>query len=263
MKLSVLRIFAIGLALTAGAALGEVEVVDFEELPAGTITTEVFGSGGSGPVRIFGLNPRLGEDSNAAVVFDSANPTGEDPDLGSPNESFEIDGEAGPGLGFAGVKGGPYENSVPQGKLLIIAEDLLDFDGDGLVDDPDDMDHRGNLYSFDFSGIGTVAIESVTLVDVESNEGPAWARMFDASGNRIGSVDLPTTGDNGLAIVDFDPISGVSKMTVSLGGSGAISGFKFEAAPLARLPQTASQLPLALLMGVLLVGLGAALRFLR
>lgn len=262
MKPSVLFALVVSLTLTANVAFGEVEVIDFAELPAGTIVDEVYASGGTGPIRILGINGRLGETTNAAIIFDSANPTGEDPDLAAPNESFEIDGEPGPGRGDAGVQGAEFENATPLGKLLIIAEDLVDADGDGLVDDPDDMAHRANLFTFDFSEVGPVTIHRMTLIDVEQSEGRPVAKLVNADGREIEVVDLPSTGDNGVTLVDFGPNEGVSKMTVSLGGSGAISSFRFEAEPppvITMLPQTASQLPLVLLMAVLLICLGGAL----
>ena len=231
MRWSLLSALAVGLVLTASSAQGEVEVIDFAELPAGTIVSEVYGSAGGGPVRIFGLNPRLGDTTNAAVIFDSAHPTGEDPDLGAPNETFEIDGQPGPGSGVGGVKGSPFENATPLGKLLIIGEDLIDADGDGLVDDPDDLGHRADQFTIDFSAVGTVTIYRMTLIDVEAGEGRPFAKLMGADGQELRSVPLPVTGDNGMTLVDFGPTEGVSKMTVSLGGSGAISSFRFEATP--------------------------------
>ncbi len=266
MKAPVLLICVFVLVLNSGVAVGEVEVINFAELPAGTIVSEVYGSGGSGPIRIFGLNPRIGETTNAAVIFDSANPTGEDSDLGAPNETFEIDEQPGPGVGVAGIKGAQFENATPQGKLLIIAEDLVDADGDGLVDDPDDMAHRANLFTMDFSAVGTVIMHRMTLIDVETGEGRPYAKLFDAGDRELRSVNLPVTGDNGVTLVDFGPTPGVSKMAVSLGGSGAISSFRFEvAAPpaITVLPQTASRLPLIFLTAILLLGLGGALRLAR
>ncbi len=107
----------------AGDARAAREVITFEDLPAGTIVTEVFGNLGSGPIRIAGYNERFGEGVNAAVIFDSANPTGEDPDLAAPHEDF-----GGPGRGEAGREGSPHENRVSLGKILIVAEDLDDAD---------------------------------------------------------------------------------------------------------------------------------------
>ncbi len=271
MRLSVFLVFLFGSMWLAGPAQADYEVIDFADLPAGTVVSELYGSAGTGPILVHGLNPRFGPDTNTAVVFDSANPTGQDPDLGAPNETFQVDGEPGPGRGDAGVKGAEYENSSGQGKLLIIAEDMVDADGDGLIDDPDDMDHRGNLYSFDFTSVGPITIDSLTLIDVERNEGPAMAKLFDADGAEIRVFDLPATGDNGLAKIDFEGVSGVAKMTVALGGSGAISGFRFEPESppppppivITELPQTAGSQPTVVLIALLLIAVGVVLRAVR
>ena len=82
------------------------EVITFEGLEAGARITEVFGNRGSGPVFVQGTNPLLSSSINAAVVFDSACPpggmpgdcTGEDMDLGTPNEAF-----GGPGVGVVAL----------------------------------------------------------------------------------------------------------------------------------------------------------------
>ena len=199
------------------------ETLDFEGLPAGTIVDEVYGDLGSGPVAVTGNNPALGA-VNAAVIFDSANPTGEDPDLGTPNETF-----GGPGIGAGGEMGQPYENSTAHGNLLILAEDPVDANSDGLVDDPDDADVPGEVLSFDFSAVGTgvVTIHAITIIDVEAVEAPAVVRFYDASDAEIGSVALPAVGDNGLAVVDLGDQAGVARMGITLNGSGAIDEIVF------------------------------------
>ena len=65
------------------------DVIDFNALTEGEIVSSVSGSGGGGPVAVFGTNSSL-LPSNAAVIFDSDCPggcSGEDPDLGSPNKT--------------------------------------------------------------------------------------------------------------------------------------------------------------------------------
>src|SRR5262245_32027993 len=110
----------------------EIETIDFDEFPAGRVVSELTTSLGSGPIRVSAFNPYLPAGANAALVFDSARPTGGDFDLGTPHASF-----GGPGVGAGGASG-PYQNDEPKRKLLIVAENLVDWNDDGLVDSPDD-----------------------------------------------------------------------------------------------------------------------------
>ena len=61
------------------------ETINFEGIPAGTIVFAVFGSG---PVGVSAVNPNFAVANNAAIIFDSANPTGGDVDLGAPELGF-------------------------------------------------------------------------------------------------------------------------------------------------------------------------------
>jgi hypothetical protein len=180
-------------------------VIDFENLPAGTVLSSVQTI--HGLVMISGTTPALA--GNTAVIFDSANPTGGDTDLQTPGY--------GPG------------NTTPHGNILIVAENLTDGNGDGLVDDPDDSTAFGSILSFDFQGIGsTVTLEGITIIDVEQTEAAAEVFFYDANGIQIGlPFALPQVGDNGVAEVEFGDISGVARMEVHLNGSGAIDNIAF------------------------------------
>lgn len=197
------------------------QVIDFERLPAGTILSSVRANRGAGPIGVLGSYPPLGN-VNAAVVFDSSHPTGGDADLGSPNEDF-----GGPGIGVGGSAGSPFENTTALGKVLIIAEDLVDGNGDGLVDDPDDADSAGPL-TLDFAAIAPVTLKSVTVIDIDGQSGGTpRVDLFDELGHEVGSVPLPMTGNNGAAVVDLGDVSGVWSIKVRLRGSGAIDDIVF------------------------------------
>jgi cysteine-rich repeat protein len=101
----------------------------------------------------------------ALVIFDSdctlasgADPcTGGDYDLATPG--------AGPG------------NDRPQGNILILPRNVVDGDGDGNVDDPDDSTQGGDVtFSFD----PWVKVRSITLIDIE--EPDTEVRVVDAAG---------------------------------------------------------------------------------
>jgi hypothetical protein len=195
---------------------GSTDVIDFESYQAGTILSEVTSQNGAGPVKVYGHNPKF-PDRNAAMIFDSANPTGNDFDLGTPHQDF-----GGPGIGTGGQKGSNYENNTALGKVLIITED---FD----TTDPDDADLDGSYYSFDFSALGAVTIYSMHIMDVERSENAATVTFYDKNGDQIGSsFTLPRTGNNGVHNYLFgEGVFGVAKMMANMNGSGAIDNIVF------------------------------------
>lgn len=198
------------------ATSGSQEVIDFESHQAGDIVSEVYSANGAGPVYVSGVNPQY-PDSNAAMIFDSSNPTGNDWDLGTPNEDF-----GGPGIGTGGDSGSPYENSVPLGNVLIITED---FDST----DPDDADLKGASFTFDFSELGSVSIYSMYIMDVETSETYASVLFYDEAGTKIGDeYVLPKTGNNGVYLYEFGAgVEGVVIMEVLMNGSGVVDNIVF------------------------------------
>ena len=205
--------------------------IDFEGLAAGQIIGNISSGNGisgdlKGSVEVFGFSPAFGAGTNAAVIFDSSCPpggvpsdcTGRDDDLGTPNQVF-----GGPGVGAAGE----ITNDTPLGNVLIIGENLVDADNNGLVDDPDDADLVGMFYNFDFSkvkGGGTVTINSVTVTDIEQEEGEFGANII-LTGPKIPTalISIPNTGDNGVVEITGIGVEGVRNMRIESNGSGSIS----------------------------------------
>lgn len=203
--------------LTSSAlmASASTDVIDFESYSRGTIA-EVNSKNGAGPVKVSAVNPRF-PDRNAAMIFDSAVPTGQDPDLGTPHQDF-----GGPGIGIGGQRGSQYENNTALGKVLIITED---FDSN----DPDDADVRGSYFDLDFSALGTVSVYSMHIMDVEVSENTATVVFYGSDGAAIGNTfGLPKVGDNGVYNYIFGQgVAGVAKMRVNIHGSGAIDNIVF------------------------------------
>jgi hypothetical protein len=227
----VLSFFSYGMVVCAAVLLLHAplraESIDFEGVPAGTILEEVSIPGGK--VEVFGLNPSFTPNTNAAVVFDSSNPTGGDLDLGTPNEAF-----AGPGVGA----GGTVSNNTPLGNILILGEDLVDGNSDGLVDDPDDADLLNMYIDFDFvlgggpgnskKKSGTVTINSVTLMDIEAEQGESGTFLeLSGPGLPTNMIAIPPTGNNGVATLDGIGLSGVNHLRVNFNGSGAVAAVTF------------------------------------
>jgi hypothetical protein len=141
-----------------------------------------------------------------AIIFDTANPTGGDPDLQTP------------GYGFG--------NTIAEGKVIIIAENDVDANNDGNVDDPDDEAGGGNIFfDFDFN----VEIEELTFIDVDGLE-QSFVQGIDADNNIVGTVFLANLGDNSRQTVDLN-FDHVRRFKVHFGGSGSVAGFCFCADP--------------------------------
>ncbi|MCO6459234.1 MAG: hypothetical protein J5I93_28325 [Pirellulaceae bacterium] len=182
-------------------------VLDFETdalgnpLPAGTFITNQYAP--------LGLNISTST-RYGAMIFDSANPTGNDLDLGTPNETW-----AGPGLGAGGQFGRPGENLVPLENILIISED-------GDASDPDDDYGGGSLI---FRWDTPVRVNNVQLVDIEDAGGRI--QTFNAQGQLISSRPMPVLGNNSVQIVPINDAF-VSQLRVTFARGGAVSRLSFD-----------------------------------
>jgi hypothetical protein len=212
-------------ALATGSGVSEPYVLDFEGLPTGTFLSQVYGKNSAGdsasvPVQVRGLKQHYGSSVNAAVVFDSSNPTGSDFDLGTPNEQF-----GGPGRGANGSS-----NTRALGKILIVDEHpTRDNNNDGLADDPDDSQYQGNKLTFNFTDLGPVTVYSVDIIDTNEHANEAlYVDFYDESGVQIGNrITAVGPGDNGVATLDLLATPGVQTMVVSIDGSGAIDNIVY------------------------------------
>jgi len=208
----------------------EALVLDFDDLAQGEIVSSQFLQ--SKGVTISAIN--FGGGPGLAIIFDSLNPTGGDSDLAGPSW-------AGGNLASA--------NTV-LGKILIIAENDVDSNLDGLIDSPDDEGSRpaGSIF-FDFeSPMCSVGFD---LIDVEGPsefghnsgfvatffmDGSELARVgFDQFINKNSMFFDPTVqyGDNkanrispmtvdALSAYTGTSITAFDKVEFNLGGSSAI-----------------------------------------
>ncbi|QDU69822.1 hypothetical protein [Engelhardtia mirabilis] len=143
---------------------------------------------------------------NQAIIFDSANPTGGDTDL------------ATPGYGLA--------NDTALGNLLIIAENSVDADNDGLVDDPDD-EREGGILVFDFAE--PTEIDSMTVVDIDDAQMSEIRVTQDGLG--VTTYPLVDVGDNGVQTIVMR-LTNVTKVELDLGGSGALAEIALKPCPI-------------------------------
>ena len=160
---------------------------------------------------LWGVSLAVESRQDAAIAFDSSNPTGEDPDLGTPNEAF-----GGPGRG----NGGRTTNDTALGNLVILAEDLVDADGDGFVDDPDD-DARGGSLTYTFNE--PMCVSGMDLIDMEGSEAVAFTlTRFDGTTVVRNGSGL---GNNSIEHFELDEC-GIVQMDVDLHASGAIDNIE-------------------------------------
>jgi hypothetical protein len=181
--------------------------LDFEAFPSGAepLMGTVLGEQWSG----FGLHvsalsaSRSGPD--LAMLYDSAKPRYDDMELLTPGS-------------------GPM-NTEPRGSILVVAENDLDSDLDGVLDFPDSADLGGTVvFTFDRE----VYLYEIALIDIDAGQSTAL-RGFRGD-ELVHDFRIPDAGhnlgDNNLACLGFAAIP-VSRLEIELGGSGGIAELSF------------------------------------
>ena len=205
-------------------ATSQTQVIDFEGLEPGSHLQTVAGTSGYSGISVHGSNPACPA-LNAAIIFDSTCPggcSGDDDDLGTPNQSF-----GGPGIGVGGESGSAYENSVGLGNMLIVHQVCSELT-QNPVSNPRD---HGGTSTIRFTFPTTVVIENFTVVDVEANESLV-VDYYDRQGGLLGSQSVSATGNNGVAVIEasVDGTAGVdhvAELAIARRGSGAIDNITF------------------------------------
>lgn len=168
------------------------DLLDFEGFPHGTIISDQYAADGI-QISAAALSGR----PDAVIVFDSNH-------SGTPDFDLEV-----------GI-----------GNMAIIPENVIDSDGDTLVDAPNDSAAGGTL-TFDFDTVRSV--EYVVLVDIE-RDGPNAITMFDEGGLQIASVPIPHIGDMTWQAVPVG-VEGVKRLEVHYEDSGAIGEICLDHSP--------------------------------
>ncbi len=181
-------------------------------IPAGTNLASVYSDMG---VIIRVKKGTSGSTYGRAIAFDSDHPTGGDWDLGTPNSDF-----GGPGQGSGGALNGAGPNNVTLHNLMILAENTVDANNDGLVDDPDDAVTGARFY-FEFAQ--PACVYSLDLVDLER---AATVSAYGANGDVTAQFEIPAKGNNSFQRVEGE-ICGVTTLLVQIPESGAIDNLVF------------------------------------
>ena len=175
--------------------------LDFEGHPAGTIIDDEY----EPEITITTDDPV----DHPAMIFDTANPTGDDEDLGTPNADF-----GGPGIGAGGAAGQPGENSQSHDGVLIITED-------GSTTNPDDNEAGGTItLTFDVPR----PVYAVEILDIDPDEsGSVTANLAD--GGQVVTT-FGNLGNNSYQFVVVDA-QRVRSLDVTFSDSGALASVIF------------------------------------
>lgn len=175
----------------AGAALAAGQVIDNEWAAWGVQVTSNSSS------------------SHPPMIFNTASPTGNDEDLGSPNEDF-----GGPGLGVGGRSGQPGQNSTPQGKVLIVAES-------NNSADPDDSAGGGSLI---FTFAMPVRVDEVRILDIDDVNAAGTIKAYsDGAGTSlVATGKMLGLGDNAVQTVGVNARD-VRRLDIQFPESGSVA----------------------------------------
>jgi len=192
-------------------------LITFEEddlgnpLPAGTM---VSGQWHGVDVHISAVNFKPGH-PDKGIIFDSLNPTGGDSDLGGPTWG-----------------NGNIPADAVLGNLLIIAEDAVDSNSDGLVDDPDD-EAKGGIIFFETSE--PHCYFGFDLIDIEPHESNNGHLVITLDGggtyvvtfNNLPGADFGNNSANRFMIIAPQLGDTFKEVEFHLNGSGAVDNIVF------------------------------------
>lgn len=176
---------------TAGAALVAGQIIDTEWAAWGVHVT---------------TNSPVG---HPAMIFNTANPTGGDFDLGAPNEAY-----GGPGIGIGGGPSMPGYNNAPLGKVLIVAENPNS-------SNPDDRANGGTIiFTFDYA----VRIDDVKILDIDDVNAAGTIKAYqDTAGSTlVATGKVKGLGDNSIQTVAVNG-SSVRRLEINFPKSGAVA----------------------------------------
>jgi hypothetical protein len=185
-------------------------LIDFEEFSAGDIVSEITITDPFENAQVEGITLAF-PNSNAAMVFDSSNPTGNDFDIGTPNTMY-----GGPGIGNGGAS-----NDTALGNVLILSEDLD-------PNDPDDIFELGASFFFDFSTNDAVTLNAFDILDIEESQNPTVVNLYNLEGELIFSEAVAPGGDNSKVAVDLQSTANVAFMEIIMNSSGAIDNIALD-----------------------------------
>jgi type II secretory pathway pseudopilin PulG len=249
-------------------AIGLLAVLGMMASPAlaGTIDLSSYAHGAKlGGVTIDGVTITATNNNsnhpNLPIVFDSLEENTADPDLESPFSKGNLSGQS-------------------LGKLIIIAENSTDANGDGLIDRPDD-EAAGGVIKFSFAN--PITAIWMNLIDIEVSENGGFFAVIKSGGTVVSELEFSSYTESGNDFEDTSIVFGnhsanaIKPLTaaalsastddegftntftsfdsfeIHFKGSGAVGAVNFTVVPL----------PNAAWMGLGLIGFIGAVRLLR
>ena len=203
----------LGTCLYGLSLLAHADIIDFDDLASGIIVDDEYAP----MVNVSVLN--LGGGPDVAVVFDTLKPTGRDYDLGGPFDSNN-----------------PDLDDDYEAKNVLIIHERYDCNKLTCYEPDDEGSRRAGKFFFDFKKL--VTLESIDFFDVETEENgsrPENAiRLFDDTNNEIMpySFYTPDTGGDRMWDRLVFNVSGVKRIELNMGGSGAIDNIQFSVIPI-------------------------------
>ncbi|MEM9487894.1 MAG: hypothetical protein AAGC55_02055, partial [Myxococcota bacterium] len=188
-------------------------------LPAGTLLNDQWAGQGLHISCFNNRNTYPQYHPDECITFDSGNPTGGDFDLGTPHQDF-----GGPGYGEGGGAGLPGENSQAHHNIMIIAENIDDWDSDGLVDEPNDETHGGQVH-FNFDE--PVDLETITLIDIDglTEVGTAVVVCTDNGGASQTFATQPL-GNDSIQTLQIN-LENIVHFAIDFKGSGGMTSLSY------------------------------------
>lgn len=127
------------------------------------------------------ISDKTEDPNHKTMIFDTANPTGDDKDLGSPHKDF-----GGPGESHDGTSGEDGGNRQPLSNVLIISQD-------NNPNDPNDK-ANGGVMRFDWED--PTQLNYIDILDVDKGDINNKIRTYNEQGNLIQEYSVPPKGDN-------------------------------------------------------------------
>ena len=183
------------------------DVIDFNQFEAGAIPEGL---------NIVTISSNNNDGPNLASIFNSSHPPQHSKDLGSPHEDFN-----GPGKGKGGEQGAEGENNFALDKILIVVDDNIDENGDGLIDNPR-PDHNGGFLFFEFHE--DVFLKSIDLLNITKNGGQLF--FWNRSGKMLDKIDIIRKGSNSFQSINIQ-IDSVARMKIHMNGTGAVDNIAY------------------------------------